>query len=845
MWMRSGRHTRAIVSSVGALANYAPGIVVSNQSKWALLSGQLGVRSDGSVPTCPESQAEQCFTNIAKLLKTGGFRMRDVVKVNGFVTEREHMASYMRARDRVFGKRTPPASTLMIVRGFTRPEFKVEVEAVAVRNYRRRRFSTLVDELRAEGLSAIAADEGDNERREVKRRSRDYFWYSPILKPELDTKMADVVVTAKSEEDVQKLMRISTKRQVPLVTRGAGTGNYGQAVPFQKGIVLDVSQLSGIVSLDAHGTCRAWAGTKLSEIEDAARQIGWELRQHPSTRRNATIGGYIAGGSTGHGALRFGGLAEVGAILGIRLVLPNGDIVELNGHAEIGPAVHAYGTTGCITQVEMPLAPAQPWRRRIFHFNDCVSAAHFARQVAIAPALDVRGISVFQDPIASKYLEIGEGDVVLMECAQSAVDGIDYLCTKGQGRDYDKERPIYENGWNHTTLHALKKNKQVTYLQALMSNVDLVAAVQHHFPPTKLLQHLECVDSGNFASLALLFPENVDELREMLRWHERRMPVFDPHTPILEDGGMKDTSAIVDFKTKHDPLGLLNPGKLRDSSSTAAAPPPATSIKSRYWADWTTQQVAEEDLSGAVAVLPLGAIEAHGPHLPLGTDAMHNEALLAKALDLLPAECTVLALPPLAVGVSSEHKAFAGTLSLTPETALQAWFELAACVKRAGIRKIVLYNSHGGNHPLAEVLARKVRLELDVLCVLAMNLCHCPDDLFPTDELKYGIHGGAVETSIMLSLRPDLVHLDHARDFESSALEWPWHAPGFNPKSGWLSQDLNPAGVVGNAKSHSDASKGAELAQLNSRALADLLLKVYDIDADSLLGNTPHYPPSN
>ena len=148
-----------------------------------------------------------------------------------------------------------------------------------------------------------------------------------------------------------------------VVARGAGTGNYGQAVPLFGGVVLDLSGLDQIEKLDAErGTVLAGAGSLLSTIEDATRQQGWELRQHPSTRRNATLGGFVAGGSTGHGALLHGGLSEDGAVLGLRVVTAEATprVLELRGR-DVFPVVHAYGTNGIIVAVEVPLARAQPW----------------------------------------------------------------------------------------------------------------------------------------------------------------------------------------------------------------------------------------------------------------------------------------------------------------------------------------------------------------------------------------------------------------------------------------------------------------------------------------------------
>jgi FAD/FMN-containing dehydrogenase len=177
----------------------------------------------------------------------------------------------------------------------------------------------------------------------------------------------------------------AARRGVPLVARGAGTGNYGQAVPLRGGIVLDLSNLRDVVSFDARdGVVRAGAGALLGELEDHVRREGWELRQHPSTRRTATLGGFVAGGSTGVGALLHGGLAEDGAVMGLRVVTAEGTprVLELAGR-DVFPVVHAYGTNGIITQVEVPLARAQPWWDMVLTFPTLRAAAAFALDVGV------------------------------------------------------------------------------------------------------------------------------------------------------------------------------------------------------------------------------------------------------------------------------------------------------------------------------------------------------------------------------------------------------------------------------------------------------------------------------
>ena len=967
---QSSVHTPIATKAVDAhppFARYAHGCVVPPHARLIACSGQLGITKDGAIPDGAEAQTALALQNVSAILAAEGAGLQHVVRLNAYVTGREHLPGYMRARDAALGSLAPTASTLMVVSGFARPEFVVEVECLAAvetrprtvpgRPTRRgvaaaaagRRFAhssaahgprvepaaveSFVAELRAAGVHVLVASDDDDARREVTRRSRDFYWYSPILKASLKGVVADALVLAASEADVLAASAAAVKHGVPLTPRGAGTGNYGQAMPLRGGAVLDVSALDAIEHIDAEaGTVRAGAGAKLGDIEDAARRHGWELRQHPSTRRTATVGGFVGGGSTGHGALLHGGLSEDGAVLGLRVVTaeaPAPRVLELRGR-DVFPVVHAYGTNGVITSVELPLARAQPWTDVTAAFPSLAEAAAFALDVGNAPAVVKRGISVFEAPIAHRFLEAdtllhaadvewsspaladdaAARHVVTVQCAAPSVGPVTRLAAESSGQltrtvaAADAPRAFFEFGWNHTTLHALRYDKSATYLQAVLAPeraLELVDAIAAEYSTSELMQHLEVVNFNGrlgFASLPLLWPRGADaseraaRLREIMAWHEANgVPVFDPHTHVLEDGGMKETDwAQLGFKRRVDPSGVLNPGKMRaweeqaasteasdprgafaasyrlaDASATGgaaaaseAAPassPPPPRQRSRYWQEWSTADFAEADLSEAVAVLPLGAIEAHGPHLPLGVDAMHNADLLGRALRRLPDAVTVLALPPLDFGVSCEHSGFAGTLELSSETAAAAWCDVGACVARAGVRKLVLYNSHGGNHALAEVVARRLRLDHGMLTVLAMNLAQgcMPGSpsaaLFPDDEVRYGIHGGALETSLMLHLRPELVSIAAAKDFASRAAKQPktaqlqLHALGFNTKTGWLSQDLNPHGVVGAAASLSTADKGEVLADANSSAFAELLVEVHAADVDEILGTDPLYPP--
>jgi creatinine amidohydrolase len=247
----------------------------------------------------------------------------------------------------------------------------------------------------------------------------------------------------------------------------------------------------------------------------------------------------------------------------------------------------------------------------------------------------------------------------------------------------------------------------------------------------------------------------------------------------------------------------------------------------RYWQEMTTEEFAALDTDQVIAVLPIASIEQHGPHLPVCTDACANQAVIERTLELLPEDLPVTILPMMPVGKANEHNVFPGTLSLSSETAQRLWTEIAESVHRAGIRKLVFFNSHGGNRRLLSVVARAIRAKLDMLVIITNLSSNVPGDLFPVEEKRYGIHGGSVETSRMLYLRPDLVSMSKAENFRSTMADL---AEEFEQLPGtstiaWQAQDLNPAGVVGNARD-ADAERGRQLIEHAATQFATTLIEV-------------------
>jgi creatinine amidohydrolase len=258
--------------------------------------------------------------------------------------------------------------------------------------------------------------------------------------------------------------------------------------------------------------------------------------------------------------------------------------------------------------------------------------------------------------------------------------------------------------------------------------------------------------------------------------------------------------------------------------------------------DWTAirwPEVSPADSARWIAVLPLAATEQHGPHLPLETDVMIADAYLARVRELLPATLPVTFLPVERVGISTEHTDFPGTQTLSTEAALKRWMTLGESVARAGLKKLVMVTSHGGNSAAMMLVAQDLRAQLKMLAVTtSWSRFGTPEGLFSADELRHGIHGGAVETSIMLARYAQHVKRDAIEDFPSAAVamekQFRWLSTQRPAPFAWQAQDLNPAGAVGDAR-QATAEKGARLLDHGARAFCELLADVDNFDVKRLV----------
>jgi FAD/FMN-containing dehydrogenase len=421
----------------------------------------------------------------------------------------------------------------------------------------------------------------------LRLKSRDFYWYSPILKRELDGKAADLIVVPQSIDEVVRTAAACARFGVPLVVRGGATGNYGQMVPLEGGVLLDMARLDRTLWIDG-GRGRFEAGVRLGDADLQALQKGWELRMFPSTRRQATVGGFVCGGAAGVGSIRYGQLRDAGVVLALKVVTcePEPRLVELRG-PDIGKALHAYGTTGIVVEVELALAPSYPWIEMVAAFDDFATAAHFAQALGESEGIFLRLASLMAWPLPSYFrgldgaLPDGRHVVMIMVAAANDIAVRDLVRERGGTitleRPYAEQAgpgslqvPLYEYTWNHTTLQALKVDKTVTYLQTIFPLGANVAALiaSHEMFGEEVMAHAEFQrrqGRTNCSSLQVVRYTSDERLWEIVRGLETLgIRLSNPHSYILEDKGARVLSADLQlaFKNEADPQGLLNPGKM-------------------------------------------------------------------------------------------------------------------------------------------------------------------------------------------------------------------------------------------------------------------------------------------
>ncbi|MHB1104321.1 MAG: FAD-binding oxidoreductase [Devosia sp.] len=419
----------------------------------------------------------------------------------------------------------------------------------------------------------------------VQQKSRDHYWYSPILKAQLDQVTADIVVSPRTQDEVKTILAAAFKYEAPITPRGAGTGNYGQAMPLSGGAILNLMGLDRVIDIQPDRV-RAEAGIILEKLdEQTIHAVGGEMRFHPSTYRMASLGGFIAGGSGGVGSIRWGGLRNFGNILGLKVITCEAEprVLDLRG-PDILKVAHAYGTNGIIVEAEVPLTAAYKWVDVMVGFDSIIEACAFAEQAARQDGLLLKEISPVAAPVAydyfnrhRPYIKHRDQSVVLILAAPAAAEALAdfvayhrgemlYRSDKATPEELAKLPPMYELAWNHTTLRALKVDPAITYLQTQYPDLDHVKKIIDFFGD-EMPMHIEMTRFDGkivFSGLPLVRYQSETRLEEIIRIHEENgCLVFNPHRYTLEEGGMKKTDrAQLAFKQEADPKGMLNPGKM-------------------------------------------------------------------------------------------------------------------------------------------------------------------------------------------------------------------------------------------------------------------------------------------
>ncbi|MGL4233835.1 MAG: FAD-binding oxidoreductase [Casimicrobium sp.] len=421
------------------------------------------------------------------------------------------------------------------------------------------------------------------DQKDIEKLSKDYYWFSPLLKTELDDKRADAVVRPRTREELASIVSECAKTKTPITMRGAGTGNYGQAIPLHGGLVIDMSSMNRIVNIE-RGMATVEAGCKLLDLEVAANANGFEQRTYPSTFRLATVGGLFGGGFGGVGSINFGPIYAPSNVLSLKVmtVSETPELVELQGDECLALA-HAYGTNGIIVELTIALAPKQHWNESYASFPTFDDAMRFGAALAASPGIAKKQCGIFAAGFTKymlllKKLIAADQPYTICLIADNAEAAYRALVASHGGtvnhwasaeEAASRGRYAHEFCWNHTTMHVLRLDSSFTYLQCILTDPVKQAKLLHDQLNPRVMMHFEFIRNAEGAVACGGLPVLKFESREQIdadiaTFESHGAFVMNPHVYEVEEGNSKQIDPKqVAAKRRFDPLGLLNPGKLR------------------------------------------------------------------------------------------------------------------------------------------------------------------------------------------------------------------------------------------------------------------------------------------
>jgi FAD/FMN-containing dehydrogenase len=447
----------------------------------------------------------------------------------------------------------------------------------------------------AAALASLLGDETRvlTQREMVEQLSRDFYWYSPVLRKQLDGKVGDLVVQPLSATEIQGVLRYCHAHNLAVTVRGAGTGNYGQAVPLRGGVVLDLARMDRIEKIQPEGVAVCEPGVRLGALENAARKSGWELRCYPSTIVKATVGGFLGGGSGGIGSVAHGNLRDFGTVRALEVVTMEAEprLVRHEGEA-VHDILHAWGTNGVITRIWLALAPAVQWSQCAVAFDSFEAAFDFSELISNQKQWIKRLVTTFEWPIPSFFTPVAQyaaegkaliffliasGQLAALEAAARESGGAVSYAGAYLGL---RTRPLLSDyTWNHTTLWAMKTDEAYTYLQCAFDPATVrqqLRKLKERFGQ-EILFHMEFWKNGEGqmipGAIPLVYYTTEERLNEMIDFcREIGVFVANPHVNNVEGGGRYRADNVqLLAKQRYDPKGLLNPGKMATFEPETAA----------------------------------------------------------------------------------------------------------------------------------------------------------------------------------------------------------------------------------------------------------------------------------